>query len=129
MQKQTCEISDPKATQETRRKHQTTKPSPASPSFSDILHSERISSMGRIYTRQTEELFEKKNDKQRKGQYVLRKSSYVASSSLRIKATVWQVGECKQGRHRSFSFKPYWHVTQQLTVRKNLTSGSNLQLK
>ena len=60
MQKQTSEISDPKAIQETRWKYQITKPSPASPSFSDILHSECISSMGRIYTRQTEELFEKR---------------------------------------------------------------------
>lgn len=47
MQKQTSEISDPRATQEMRRKYQTTKPSPASPLFSDTLHSECISSMGK----------------------------------------------------------------------------------
>lgn len=43
--KHTSEISDPKAIQKMRPKYQTTKPS--SPLFSDILHRECISSMGK----------------------------------------------------------------------------------
>lgn len=107
-----------------RPKYQTTKPS-ASPLFSDIQHSECISSMGKA---DRGIIWRKKNDKQRKGQYILRKHLYVASSSLCIKATMWQIGECKKERHRSFSFKLYWHVKQQLTVRKGLSSGFNFQL-